>query len=361
MSRLPGRKISIRAVAYSAMLSLLAMPMMAFAQYGQNSQYPSTTPPPDSGASPGWHQFSNPPQSSPYGSPQSSPYGPPQNNQYGPPQSDPSAQPVPSTLTLPAGTFLTVRVDQLLSSDKNQAGDAFSATLIRPVVADGVVVAQQGQMLGGRVAEAQKAGRVTGVSRLAVQLTDLTLVDGEQVPVDTELTRLSGPTSRARDAGAIVGSGAMGAAIGGAADFGVGAAIGAGAGAIVGTVGVLLTRGHATVIYPESELTFRLSDPITISTDRAPQAFQYVGTNQYNSQYNGAPGAQGPPPRSGWNCAGYGWPPPAPYYGGYPYPSAYAYPYPYPYYWGPSFTFWYGGYGGRYFYGRPYGRFGYRR
>ena len=202
-----------------------------------------------------------------------------------PPANDPPGQTVPSRLTLQAGTFLTVRVDQMLSSDRNQAGDGFSATLTRPLVADGVVVAQRGEILGGRVADAQKAGRVTGVSRLAVQLTDLTLVDGQQVPIETELTSLAGPTSKARDAGAIAGTTATGAAVGAAAGSGVGAAIGAGAGAIAGTVGVLLTRGHPTVIYPESVLTFRLSEPITISTVRAPQAFRYVSTKRIQPRF----------------------------------------------------------------------------
>jgi hypothetical protein len=247
-------------------------------------------------------------------------------------------------LTLQAGTFLTVRVDQMLSSDKNLAGDGFSATLARPLVADGVVVAQRGEILGGRVAEAQKAGRVTGVSRLAVQLTDLTLVDGQQVPIQTELTSLAGPTSKARDAGAIAGTSAMGAAVGAAAGLGPGAAIGAGAGALAGTVGVLLTRGRPTVIYPESVLTFRLAVPVTISTDRAPQAFSYVATGGYSRP---SPQQLTSPPPNGF-CLGYGFPAP-PYY--YPY---------YPYYWGAGFAFWYGprfGYGPR-FYG---GGFGYRR
>jgi hypothetical protein len=242
----------------------------------------------------------------------------------------------------------------MLSSDKNQVGDGFSASLTRPLVADGVVVAQRGQILGGRVAEAQKAGRVTGVSRLAVELTDLTLVDGQQVPIETELTNLTGPTSKARDAGAIAGTTATGAAVGAAADLGVGAAIGAGAGLIAGTVGVLLTRGHPTVIYPESLLTFRLAEPITISTERAPQAFRYVGTNEYNR----ASAAQPPPPASGWTCKGYGysWPLPAPP----PPPPYYYYPYYYPYPWVAGFGLWYGR---GFVYGRGYfGRgFGYRR
>jgi hypothetical protein len=318
----------IRTVAYCIALGLLAASIVAFAQD------PATTSPPSSAPSSGWHRFSNPPANNP-----------PAND---PPANDSPGQTVPSRLTLQTGTFLTVRVDQMLSSDRNQAGDGFSATLTRPLVADGVVVAQRGEILGGRVAEAQKAGRVAGVSRLAVQLTDLTLVDGQQVPIETELTSLAGPTSKARDAGAIAGTTVAGAGVGAAAGLGVGAAIGAGAGAIVGTVGVLVTRGHATVIYPESVLTFRLSEPITISTDRAPQAFRYVDTT---NEYNRASNAQGPPAGPGWTCKGYGWPPPI----ATP-PPYYYYPY-YPYPWGASFGLWYGPgfFYGRLHYGRGYG------
>jgi hypothetical protein len=335
MSCIPTKPI--RTVAYCIALGLLAASIVAFAQD------PGTTSPPSSAPSPGWHRFSNPPANDP---PANDPPG--QTVPSRQPADNPPGQTVSSRLRLQAGTFVTVRVDQMLSSDRNKAGDEFSATLTRPLVADGVVVAQRGEMLGGRVADAQKAGRVTGVSRLAVQLTDLTLVDGQQVPIETELTSLTGPTSKARDAGAIAGTTATGAAVGAAADLGVGAAIGAGAGVIVGTVGVLLTRGHATVIYPESVLTFRLSEPITISTDRAPQAFLYVtATNQYNRASN----AQGPPVGPGWNCKGYGWPPPAaapPPYSYYPY-------YPYP--WGANFGLWYGPgfFYGRLYYGRGYG------
>ena len=72
--------------------------------------------------------------------------------------------PVPAQLTIKPGTYITVRLNQALSSDHNHAGDAFAASLVRPIVVDGVVVAGRGQTLGGRVAEAQKAGRVSGTS-----------------------------------------------------------------------------------------------------------------------------------------------------------------------------------------------------
>lgn len=213
----------------------------------------------------------------------------------------------PSSLTIKPGTFLTVRVNEPLSSDRNQPGDAFSATLARPVVVDGVVVAQRGQTLGGRVAEARKAGRVEGVSRLGIQLTDLTLVDGQQLPIESQLISRSGPTSVGRDAGALAGTTAVGAAIGAAANGGVGAGIGAAAGAAAGALGVVLTRGRATIIYPESVLTFRVEAPVTFSTDRAPQAFRFVDPNEYDRPEAGLRTSMASGP-----CGEHGCPPPAP-------------------------------------------------
>jgi hypothetical protein len=238
-----------------------------------------------------------------------------------------------------AGTYITVRVNQVLSSDHNQAGDGFTATLTRPIVVDGVVVATPGQTIGGRVAEAQKAGRVAGTSRLGLQLTDLTLVDGQQIPIHSQLVSRNGNTSVGRDVGAVAGTTALGAAVGAAADWGRGAAIGAGAGAAVGIIGVLLTRGEPTIVRPEQLLTFRLEAPITISTEHSLQAFHYIEPGEYDQTY-----ANGPPPRPGYGpgyAAGYapGYAAyPAPYYYGY----AYGYPY-YPYYWGPGFGFYWGG------------------
>jgi hypothetical protein len=88
---------------------------------------------------------------------------------------------------------------------------------------------------------------------------------------------------------------------------------------------VLLTRGHETVVYPETVLTFRIDTPINVNTSRAPQAYRYVGPNEYDrpisSQAPRRPPVQGP-----YN---YG-----PYAYGYPYPYPYGWGYPYPYYGG---------------------------
>ena len=253
----------------------------------------------------------------------------------------PAPVPVPPQITLPAGTFVTIRVDQYLSSDKNKAGDAFSATLARPLVANGLIIAPAGATVGGHVVEAKKAGRVSGVSHLQVALNTLTLADGQQVPVESALTSINGNTSNGRDAGAIVATTATGAAIGAAADWGTGAAIGGGAGLAAGVVGVLLTRGRPTVIYPESRLTFRLAKPVTFSTEKAPQAFadaRILNVQRASAQQN-------PPSLRYRGPGGPYYPPPGPYYY-------------YPYYWGPSFGLVFGGGYGRGYYGY---RYGYRR
>ncbi|MBL8177951.1 MAG: hypothetical protein JNK48_24955 [Bryobacterales bacterium] len=196
-------------------------------------------------------------------------------------QQGPASSVAPSQLILPAGAFLSIRVDQELSSDRNQPGDTFTATLTQPLIADGFVVARRGQTVGGRVAEAVKAGRRKGTSRLGIEITELSLVDGRQIPVVSQLMEYSGGTSKGRDATAIAGTTALGAAIGGAASGGAAAGIGAAAGAAASVIGVLATRGRATEIYAESVLTFRTMQPITITTERATGAFQPVEQGDY--------------------------------------------------------------------------------
>jgi hypothetical protein len=257
-------------------------------------------------------------------------------------------------VTIRPGTFVTVRTDQFLSSDHNQEGDTFAATLQQPIVVDGVVVAQRGQTVMGRVTEAKKAGRVSGVSHLSLQLTGLTLADGTQSSIQSQMVTRNGQTSVGNDVAAVGTTTAVGAAVGAAADWGRGAAIGAGAGAAVGLAGVLLTRGRPTEVYPETLLSFRIDTPVTVDTTRAPQAYRYVDPYEYERSAPTQVVRRGPAP-----CAGYGCLAPRPY--PYAYPGYYPGYYPgwygpgyYPYWgWGGGVVI--GGFGG-------YGRYGgYRR
>jgi hypothetical protein len=252
---------------------------------------------------------------------------------------EPPPQPVqsiPSTLTVPAGTVLMIRTTDFLSSDKNQAGDPFTVALDQPLIVNGFVVARRGQVLVGKIKDAKKAGRIKGTSELEVELTDITIVDGRQLPILTELWKASGGTSHGADAATIAGTTGLGAAIGAAADWGRGAAIGAGAGAVAGIGAVLLTRGRPTIVEPETPLSFRLVDPLKIDTTQSQQAFLPVTQQDFEG---GRMEHRGPRHVAGVY--------PSPYYG-YPcgyYGPCYAYPYPY--------VGFYGAYGyGRGYYGR---------
>ena len=253
-------------------------------------------------------------------------------------------QPTPPTITIPAGTWITVRIDEPLSSDHNQPGDSFSATLVQPIVAEGRILARRGQVIQGRVAETAKAGRASGTSHLGIELTELALVDGQQIPVRTQLIQRSGDTSVGRDVGAVAATTGVGAAIGGAAAGGFGAGMGAIAGAGAATIGVLTTRGRATVVYPETQLTFRLEQPVLVSTERSQQAFEPVSRDDYERT---SPSLRqgGQPPMMRQRPGYYSGPR---YYAPAPYYSSGLYPF-----WGPSFYFYSGP---RFYYGRGFRR-----
>lgn len=348
--RPPCRK-SRKFLSLGACLSALALALCgaASAQQEQPSQQqaPQTMPP---------QQNPNRPPLSvdrvPQNTPKSAQENRPPYSQQNPPSSNASNDeyaPPPAQLTIPKGTVLIIRLNEPLSSDRNQVGDQFSGVLDQPIVVDGWVVARRGQTVMGQVKSVKKAGRVKGMSQMGVELTDMTLVSGEQAPILSELWKTSGGTSHGADAATIGGTTALGAIIGSAADWGTGAAIGAGAGAAVGIGAVLLTRGRPTILEPESQLTFRLVDPVKVNTTHSQQAFLPVSQEDFGNGRGARPGLR----------AGNG------YYGypGYaPVPCGYGYPYPC-YYPGYSFGLYsgFGWWGPRYYGHGFYGRRGFRR
>src|SRR3984893_18524849 len=280
-------------------LALCALPASAQQnQPDQSSEGQTTLAPPDSQA-PG--QQDSPSQQQPDSQPQG------QANQAA----------LPQTLTLPAGTVVPVRIDEWLSTDRNLTGDNFSAALDQPIVVGGWVVARRGQAQTGRVSLVKKGGHGGGASQLGVDLPELTLVDGQQLPLQTQLFQTSAGASHGQDAAIIGTTTGMGAVIGAIAGRGAGAAIGAGIGATAGIIGVMSTPGKPTVISPETVLSFRLHAPVTISTEKSQFAFQPVTQSDYDSR-----SAQSRP-----RMARPGPPPPYPYY---PYPYGYPYADDYP-------------------------------
>lgn len=196
----------------------------------------------------------NEPEPAPAPAPEPPPYNPP-----------PPPPPKPNTVTIPAGTAINVRLQDSLSSDRNSVGDAFSAVLDKPLVVDGFVIADRGARVEGRVAAAKAAGRVKGVSDIALEILSIRTSDGQVMKISTDPWEKHGETSVGSDAAKVGAAAGIGAVIGAIAGGGKGAGIGAAAGGAAGTGGILATRGKPVKVPVETRIAFRLREPVTIT------------------------------------------------------------------------------------------------
>jgi hypothetical protein len=177
----------------------------------------------------------------------------------------PPPPPEPRKVTVAAGTLLSARLAETLDSSRMQLGDTFTANLDQPLVVDGLVIAERGARLEGKVAEIQESGRVSGLAAMAIHLTKLHTSDGQELAIETDLFRKQAPTSRGEDAKKVgIGAG-IGAAIGAIAGGGKGAGIGAAVGGAAGAGTAAATRGKPAVIPVETRIDFRLSGPLTVT------------------------------------------------------------------------------------------------
>jgi hypothetical protein len=192
----------------------------------------------------------------------------PMDQNYGPP---PNGAPIPGgqragiPVTVPPGSMLRIRINRGLDSNHIQIGAPFDGTVLTDIIADGEVAVPRGATVSGVVIGAKKAGAFKGQGELSLQVNSLTL-GGQVYPLNTEVWAENGRDKTPGTVGATVGTSAFGALLGGLAGGGVGAAIGAGAGAGVGLAGSAATPRGQIIIPPESVLTFRTADPVTVKT-----------------------------------------------------------------------------------------------
>lgn len=171
----------------------------------------------------------------------------------------------PRSVTVPAGTLITVRLRDSLSTARQSTHDAFFATLDAPLIVEGLVIAERGAMVRGRVVEAVTPGRVKGRAALVLQLDELTTSDGQKVAIRTDDFRHEAESGVKGDVAKTGVAAGIGAAIGAIAGGGKGAAIGAVIGGAAGAGGAMATRGKPAELPSETRLSFRLSEPLTLT------------------------------------------------------------------------------------------------
>lgn len=176
----------------------------------------------------------------------------------------PPPPPPPKKVTIPAGTQLTVRLNDPLDSERNQVGDTFHGSLGAPIVIDDETVIPTGADVVGRVANVQSAGRFAGSSLLTLELTSLS-VNGKTYNIQTNQWSRQGKGEGKNTATKTAGGAALGAIIGGIAGGGKGAAIGTVAGAGAGAGVSATKKGEQIKLGPESSLDFQLINSLTVT------------------------------------------------------------------------------------------------
>jgi hypothetical protein len=180
-----------------------------------------------------------------------------------PPPPPPVEKPKPQPIIVPAGTALTVRVGQALSSKTSETGQTFLATLAQPVSVGGRTAIPAGSTVSGTVVTAKAKGKFKGEGELSLALSSVT-VKGHTYAIQTSELSSTSKGKGKRTAATTGGGAAGGALIGGLAGGGKGAGIGALVGAGAGLVGGAMTGNKQIEIPAESALSFQLSAPLTL-------------------------------------------------------------------------------------------------
>jgi hypothetical protein len=166
-----------------------------------------------------------------------------------------------SSITVPAGTSLVVRLIDPVDSQTDHMGQTYRASIDEPVVVDGQTVIPRGADVIAKLVEDRQSGKLEGRTVLTLDLMQVQ-VNGRMVDVNTTDVSEQSSSRGARTGKVVGGTAALGAIIGALAGGGKGAAIGAASGAAVGTGAQVMTKGQRVRIPSETRLTFILQQPL---------------------------------------------------------------------------------------------------
>jgi hypothetical protein len=170
----------------------------------------------------------------------------------------------PADVNIPAGSELTIRINQNISVKHTEPGTRFDGEVEDGWTdANGRVILPRGTPVEGVVDVSHRRGHFKGRSVLELRLTSLTL-NGQQYPLNTHDMRESKKGKGRRSAAFIGGGSGLGMLIGGIASGGTGLLIGGLAGGGAGTAAAGLTGNRDLDIPAESIVRFRLADDLTL-------------------------------------------------------------------------------------------------
>ena len=160
-----------------------------------------------------------------------------------------------TTLTVPNGTRLIIRMRDGIDSRQHKAGYSFQAQLEGAIVVDGVTAAPRGTIVQGRITQASSGGRAVGSSEMAIEFTDI-LIDDQLYQIATTGLEAKTANEGGKTARRTLGAAALGGLIDGSDGAKTGAKVGLGAS--------ILTRGSSINIPAGTILETSLRVPLTL-------------------------------------------------------------------------------------------------
>ena len=173
------------------------------------------------------------------------------------------------SVTIPAGTQLTITLDTTIGSDISRIEQPVVAHLTRPVVVHGDTALAAGSRVGGVVTDATRSGRVKGRAHVGMRFDSIVPAgagsEGSRYRIETTAVGRTAASTKKKDALEIGAPAAGGALIGAIAGGKKGALIGTAVGGGAGTAYVMSTRGQEVRLAKGTALTLRLTEPLTVT------------------------------------------------------------------------------------------------
>lgn len=194
----------------------------------------------------------------------------PQQPQREEPRQEPEREePRTVTRSVPSGTTLSLRLNEMLSTQTNSVGDGFTAMLTQPVRAmDGSVLIPEGAVVRGRVTGVQSSGRVGQTAMLKLAFESISWgsrsmdLNATVVEANPQRQQRTGRGEQAATIGVAAAAGAiLGQVIGRDREATLaGAAIGAAAGTAI----AMGTADVDAVLPSGSRMVIRLDSPMSV-------------------------------------------------------------------------------------------------
>jgi len=170
-----------------------------------------------------------------------------------------------SIYELPAGTKLSVRMDNEINSKVASVNDTFTTTLAAPVVIQETMLLPVGTIIEGRVTRVKRAsfGRKDG--NLEVSFQTIRLANGAKREIEGVLAdNLKIESSSTTNVLLVLGGTALGGIVGAVSKIENGALIGAGVGAGAGTGFAFLRKGKEVSLKADKEFEIKLTKKINL-------------------------------------------------------------------------------------------------